>query len=302
MNVVIFTQGVSPIVEPILEQHEVSAVVESGPRGGAVKRKTTRLELFCRNRHIPYFWLVKDTRSALVAFLTQYNPEIGVVYSMSQLLPEEIINLFPRGIINAHPSLLPAYRGPNPYFRMFYDGASESGITIHYLDKGEDTGDIILRERIPIEKRFDFSLQKIVTGKLPGMMLAALDRIENGSAERIAQPDVSPTARAVNVTKDNVRELLYNLRLSLNDAAFFYSQTLSMLPLSFLGICRNAGDWQVKGTVQKRIGTTIRAANKILFTRHGFALMHPEGLVLLRLRTSKFKYLLKMLYSFAKMK
>lgn len=295
MNVVIFTQGVSPIVQPILELHTVTAIVESGPRGATKKKGTTALELFCQERQIPYFWLVKDTHPMLADFLMQSRLEIGVVYSMSQLLPEAIIQLFPRGIINAHPSLLPSYRGPNPYFRMFYDGASETGITIHYLDKGEDTGDILLQEKIPIEKHYDFNLQKVVLSKLPQLLLTALERIENKSFQRKVQPKASPTARAVNVTTENVQELLFSLSLSLSDAAFFYSQTLSMLPLKQFGILRLARDWKVKTFIKRtHCKYTIKMANKIFITRYGCALKHREGWIVLKLRAGKLKYMLKL--------
>ena len=297
MKVTVFTQGISPIVEPILNKYGIQEVVESGPRGTSGKpAKPTRLEAFCVERQIPYFWLVKNTRKDLVDFLRQRKPELGVVYSMSQLLPEEVLNLFPRGIINAHPSLLPAYRGPNPYFRMFYDGTTETGITIHYLDKGEDTGDIILQEKIPIVRSADFDLYSLVRSRLAPLVLAALQQIEDGSVRRIQQPTESPTAHAANVSADTVEELLSNLSLSLDDAAFFYRNNLSVLPLRQFGIRRLSGDWTVKCCVRDtRFVNSLRFRewSRIYWTRHGFAIPHREGWIVLSLRGCKIKHLLK---------
>ena len=297
MKITVFTQGISPIVEPILNKYGIQEVVESGPRGASGKpAKPTRLEAFCVERQIPYFWLVKNTRKDLVDFLRQRKPELGVVYSMSQLLPEEVLNLFPRGIINAHPSLLPAYRGPNPYFRMFYDGATETGITIHYLDKGEDTGDIILQEKIPIVRSANFDLYGLVKSRLGPLMLSALEQIEEGTVKRTQQPIMSPTSRAANVTVDTVEELLSNLTLNLDDAAFFYRNTLRLLPLLQFGIRRQAGDWTVKRIIpdaQLLESKDVREWSRIYLTRHGFAVPHRDGWIVLKIRTTCLKFWMK---------
>lgn len=299
MKITVFTQGISPIVGPILDKYGIQEVVESGPRGAVGKpAKPTRLETFCIERQIPYFWLVKNRRKDLVDFLRQRELELGVVYSMSQLLPEEVLNLFPRGIINAHPSLLPAYRGPNPYFRMFYDGATETGITIHYLDKGEDTGDIILQEKIPVVRSADFDLYSQVKSRLGPLVLSALRKIEDGSVRRIPQPAESPTARAANVSADTIEELLRDLPLSLDDAAFFYRNTLGSLPLRQMGIRRMSGDWTVKCCVRDNgfvRGGRLQEWSRIYWTRYGFAIPHREGWIVLSLRGCKIKCLLKML-------
>ena len=297
MKITVFTQGLSPIVGLILDKYGIQGVVESGPRGAVGKpTKPTRLETFCIERQIPYFWLVKNRRKDLVDFLRQRELELGVVYSMSQLLPEEVLNLFPRGIINAHPSLLPAYRGPNPYFRMFYDGATETGITIHYLDKGEDTGDVILQERIQIVRSADFDLYGLVKSRLGPLMLSALKQVEEGTVRRIPQPIVSPTSRAANVTVDTVEGLLRDLPLTLDDAAFFYQNTLGSLPLLQFGIRRQSGDWAVKRIIpdaQLLESKKVREWSRIYLTRHGFAGPHRDGWIVLKVRTAWLKFWMK---------
>lgn len=297
MNIVVFTQGVSPIVKPILEKYGILAIVESAPRGSLAIEGRTKLADFSKSHGIPYYWLSKATRSGLMPFLSaQTGLQLAAVYSMSQLLPEEILKLFPLGVINAHPSLLPAYRGPNPYFRMFYDGAKESGITIHYLDKGEDTGDIILQEKIQISRAPEFDFRKIVNERIAPLMLEAVSRIKDGTVVRRAQPKDSPTARAANVTKDNVEELIRNLPLKLEDAAFFYQNTLGMLPLKFMSLRRSGGDWQVARTI--RLDSAERknpSCAVIRLSKYGWALAHPEGLVVLKLRIGFVKFALKFL-------
>ena len=315
MNVVVFTQGLSPIVEPIFDKHGIQAVVESGPRGCLETMRQTRLAEFCRRHSIPYYWLTKPTRDGLVAFLKSLPStplDVAAVYSMSQLLPADVLDLFPRGVINAHPSKLPAYRGPNPYFWTFYDGCSETALTIHYLDSGEDTGDIILQVPICVkendaEKRIEtVNLRDKVQTLLGATMLKALDMVERNVAPRQVQPKVSPTVRARNITSENVAEVLAALRLPLDQASFFFQNVLGALPLRQFGIRRLSGDWCVKAVVQMdddKGGLNDPAAwfvnrgvlpDRIYWRWRGFALARPDGWIVLAPRINLLKFLIKL--------
>ena len=65
-------------------------------------------------------------------------------------IPKELLDIPPMGFINCHPSLLPDYRGGNPYFHVIANGETKTGITIHYMDKNFDTGDIITQWKTDI--------------------------------------------------------------------------------------------------------------------------------------------------------
>ncbi|EKE02243.1 MAG: Methionyl-tRNA formyltransferase [uncultured bacterium] len=69
--------------------------------------------------------------------------DVAVVCSFDHLLPAELIEIPPLGFINCHPSLLPEYRGGNPFFHVIANGEKKTGVTIHYMDPSFDTGDII---------------------------------------------------------------------------------------------------------------------------------------------------------------
>lgn len=68
------------------------------------------------------------------------------------ILPAELVSLPPRGSVNIHPSLLPDYRGPVPTAWALENGEKYFGVTIHYMDAGIDTGDILVQEKYPILK------------------------------------------------------------------------------------------------------------------------------------------------------
>ena len=85
-----------------------------------------------------------------LAELRQYHPDIIGLTAYGNILPENIINLPPLGTINVHGSLLPKYRGAAPIQWALINGETETGITIMQMDKGVDTGDILLHEKLPI--------------------------------------------------------------------------------------------------------------------------------------------------------
>ncbi len=85
-----------------------------------------------------------------LATLAAYAPDVICVACFNQRFPPVLLGLPRHGCLNLHPSLLPAYRGPAPLFWVFRNGERETGVTVHLMDEGLDSGDILLQERIPI--------------------------------------------------------------------------------------------------------------------------------------------------------
>lgn len=79
------------------------------------------------------------------------NPDVMIVVAYGQILPESILNIPRLGCINIHGSLLPAYRGAAPIQWSIINGEEKTGVTIMYMDKGMDTGDMLLKKEMPIE-------------------------------------------------------------------------------------------------------------------------------------------------------
>jgi phosphoribosylglycinamide formyltransferase-1 len=67
-----------------------------------------------------------------------------------RLIKEPLLSDFEGRILNIHPSLLPAYPGLYAWKQALEDGAQESGCTVHYVDAGMDTGEVILQARVPV--------------------------------------------------------------------------------------------------------------------------------------------------------
>jgi methionyl-tRNA formyltransferase len=78
------------------------------------------------------------------------KPELGVLVAYGKIIPQSTIDLFPNGIINAHPSLLPKYRGPSPIETAILNNEPETGISLMRLSAGMDEGPVFDQMRIAL--------------------------------------------------------------------------------------------------------------------------------------------------------
>ena len=86
-----------------------------------------------------------------LAKIKSLNADVAIVCSYSKLFPEELLNVMPNKFVNVHPSILPKYRGPNPYSHVIIDNEETTGITLHLMDKNFDTGDLIVTREVALE-------------------------------------------------------------------------------------------------------------------------------------------------------
>ena len=107
--------------------------------------------------------------------LLKLNPDVVLVGSWGEKFEKETYNIPKIATINAHPSLLPKYRGPNPYFWVIKNMESKTGITFHLMDEGFDTGAILAQEEIDIlPTDTGESLKKRIVLKSRGVACALL--------------------------------------------------------------------------------------------------------------------------------
>lgn len=218
-KIIIITMGLSRIVQPIVNANNVVGIIECASRktkqshngmlykivkkmSSFVKKKVRTLKSFSKEKNIPYYYMDNGSDKILENWVKNIAPDIIIVYSMSQLLKKNIFTIPKYGTINLHPAYLPNYRGPNPSFWMYYDCVREGGVTIHYIDKGEDTGDIIYQEKyafplgLKSPKMLDLSIGNIGLD----LLQKSLDNIEN--LPRQKQSKESTTKRARNIKEE----------------------------------------------------------------------------------------------------
>jgi len=83
--------------------------------------------------------------------LRKLKPDVFIIISYQFYLPREVLELPPLGAINFHTSLLPRHAGMHPGFWTIWYGDKETGMVVHYLDAGIDTGDIIYETKVPVQ-------------------------------------------------------------------------------------------------------------------------------------------------------
>ena len=110
------------------------------------------VKVLATEHHIPIWQperIKKDDE--ILTQLKQIQADIFVVVAYGQILSQKILNMPKLGSINVHGSILPQYRGAAPIQWCVYNGEQETGITTILMDKGMDTGDMLLKVTIPIE-------------------------------------------------------------------------------------------------------------------------------------------------------
>ena len=118
------------------------------------------------------------------------NADLGVSLFFDYILKKDFLDLFPSGCINLHPAYLPFNRGSYPNVYAITDG-TPAGATLHYMDEGIDTGDIIERVQVPIEPT---DTGKTLYAKLEDacvtLFQATWPKLLDGSAGRTPQSEL----------------------------------------------------------------------------------------------------------------
>ena len=118
------------------------------------------------------------------------KPDLIVTCAYGQIIPEVILSCPKLGCINVHASLLPKLRGGSPLHHAIIDGYDKTGVTIMYMDKGMDTGDIITQSEIDILKTDTVgSIHDKLSILGSELLLKTLPSIINGTNPRIKQDD-----------------------------------------------------------------------------------------------------------------
>ncbi|MBQ7125725.1 methionyl-tRNA formyltransferase [bacterium] len=144
---------------------------------------------FVINRGLNYIDYNELDDAALIKKIQDLQVDAAVVCSFNYKIPKVLLNAVKDGFINVHPSMLPKYRGGNPYSRVIMNGETETGVTIHFMDEEFDTGDIIVQKPYHIHPRATmgtiFNELNLLGIEL---LLNVLRNYELGELPRIKQP------------------------------------------------------------------------------------------------------------------
>jgi methionyl-tRNA formyltransferase len=131
--------------------------------------------------------------------LDAMRPDLGVSVLFGYILKREVLERFPRGCVNLHPGYLPYNRGAYPNVWSIVDG-TPAGATLHWIDEGVDTGDVVAREEVPIEP-FDTgeSLYRKLEAAALSVFRAAWPLVRAGKAPRLPQAGAGTVHRVGDV-------------------------------------------------------------------------------------------------------
>ncbi|QLK85829.1 methionyl-tRNA formyltransferase [Staphylococcus sp. 17KM0847] len=185
-----------PILEMLIKTEEVVAVVTQPDRPVGRKRKLTPppVKEVALAHDIPVYQPEKLIGSETLEELLTLPCDLIVTAAFGQLLPEVLLNYPTHGAVNVHASLLPKYRGGAPIHQAIIDGEGETGVTIMYMVKKLDAGDIISQRAIPIETSDNVGTMHDKLSALGTELLEeVLPSLLNGTNTRIPQDDAHAT-------------------------------------------------------------------------------------------------------------
>jgi methionyl-tRNA formyltransferase len=219
MRALLITSGLNVVSKEILKFSGIVGVVESTPLTNNYKmnldlknylkkilkvtKSKNELKFLADKMNIDYFSLDRENTDLFFNWVKNLNPDLLIVYSMSQLIESRVINLCKFGGINLHPSLLPDYKGPNPMQWAFLRNESNFGYTLHFIDPGEDSGRIISQCGFEIPRGSlisEFEQYAAMKYGFPLIKKAYIELVRNKYLASNPQPRKARTFRAKRLT------------------------------------------------------------------------------------------------------
>jgi folate-dependent phosphoribosylglycinamide formyltransferase PurN len=146
-------------------------------------------------RQVPTLVVPNINAAECVAFIKEEAPDVIAVCGTSVLKPE-VFGLAPKGTVNIHTGITPEYRSADPIFWALYRGEPEKvGVTIHFIDRGIDTGPILHQESVPVYPADSLaSIYVRCVRRGAELYLRTLDEIDSGTVRPFRRPDVTSRA------------------------------------------------------------------------------------------------------------
>jgi methionyl-tRNA formyltransferase len=155
--------------------------------------KDNTLRDFATKYKIDYLCPILINSDEFIETAKSYNIDLFVSMSFNQIFKTPILNIPKLGVINCHAGKLPFYRGRNILNWALINDEKEFGITVHYIDEGIDTGDIIKQHCFSISDKDDYnSLLEIAYIECAAILYKAIKELQVGNSKRIAQSTIHP--------------------------------------------------------------------------------------------------------------
>jgi len=206
------------VLEEIRKNDKLLAVVVPANRS---RLQVKSLVDFAKKRKIRFYRPKSPNSKGFVKIIRQLKPDLAIVYNYSKIFKKDIINIFPKGMINFHGALLPQYQGANVINWVIINGEQESGVTAHFITEKIDAGPIIDQVKFPI-KLVDtvYDVKQKIAKITPKLVAKVLRKIKKGALKIKPQrgtakyyPPRKPGDGRIDFKKN--AEEIYNLARSL---------------------------------------------------------------------------------------
>lgn len=161
------------------------------PKGRGMKMCYSPVKEFALEKNLEIYQPEKVKKNTeFIEKIKELNPDVICVVAYGKILPKEILDIPKYGCVNVHASILPKYRGAAPIQWAVINGDSKTGVTTMQMDEGMDTGDILICEKVDIDKNETtgelWDKLSIIGGKV---LVKTLNKIEDGTITRTKQGD-----------------------------------------------------------------------------------------------------------------
>lgn len=186
----------TPVLRALVASgYDVTVVIANQNRQRSRQKRGLEIAAAAKLLGIPL--LLPDKLEAISRQLRGLQAEAAVLVAYGSLIPKDIIKIFPKGIINIHPSLLPLYRGPTPIEQTILDGVTHTGASLMKLTTQMDEGPVYSQKSLRIagnETKQELADKLLEMGKK--LLIQKLPSILDGSLE----PHTQDSAKATRTT------------------------------------------------------------------------------------------------------
>ncbi len=196
-----------PTLAALIAHHDVMAVLTQPdrPAGRSKQLRQSPIKRIAVAAGLPLFQPKRIRQSEAIDTLMQWEADFFVVAAFGQILPQAVLDLPKCAALNVHASLLPRWRGAAPIQAAIRAGDAESGITIMMIDAGLDTGPMLAKRSIPIEKtETGQSLHDKLAHLGAELLIETLPKVLSGEIKPQAQ-DESRASYAPRIKKEEGR-------------------------------------------------------------------------------------------------
>jgi len=163
------------------------------PAGRGQKLQPTHVKIVASELGIEV--LAPESVREIVPQLRGLDADVFVVASYGEILSQVVLDIPRAGAFNVHPSLLPLYRGATPLQSQIRDGCTVTGVTIIAMDAGMDTGDILIREQVPLDARETYGeLEARLADLGASALVRAIELAKGGKLAPVAQSTLATQA------------------------------------------------------------------------------------------------------------